>query len=97
MPLHLMDGIALLEMPICRHAFRKVFARVVLALFSRVELGNGAMIAHDARPDFARLALGVVEGARMFEGNGLREIVHRALLGGSGGFRRPRARRVFSR
>lgn len=58
-PLHLMGGIALLEMPICRHAFRKVLARVVLALFSRVELGNGAMIAHDARPDFAAGALGL--------------------------------------
>jgi hypothetical protein len=55
--LHRMSGIALLEMPICRHAFRKMLTRVVLALFSRVELGNGAVIAHDARPDFATGAL----------------------------------------
>lgn len=44
---------------VCRHALRKVFARVMLTLFSRVELGDRTVIAHDARPDFTARALGL--------------------------------------
>jgi hypothetical protein len=34
----------------------------MFALFSGVELGNGTVVSHDARPHFAALAFVILEG-----------------------------------
>ena len=47
-------------MVISRDAFREMLARIVLALFSRVELRNRTMISHHARPNFTGRTLGLL-------------------------------------
>src|SRR3546814_13947610 len=41
--------------------FAEIFAFMELALFANIERRHGTVIAHDARPDFARLAFVVAQ------------------------------------